>query len=63
MNAKFAYLVHQLTNLCELYLLNLAGGMEQKMERLRMFVGIERAQMFPPVGTQPAESAQQRRQA
>lgn len=40
---KFAYLVKQVTALCELYSLGLSGGMEQKMQRLRMFIGMERA--------------------
>lgn len=36
-------LVNQLTSLCELYSLGLSGGIEQKMQRLRMFIGTERA--------------------
>lgn len=40
---KLAYLVKQVTALCELYSLGLSGGMEQKMQRLRMFIGMERA--------------------
>lgn len=43
MNTDIASQVQQVTALCELYSLGLTGGMEQKMQRLRMFIGIERA--------------------